>query len=239
MGTFIVTLTKELLMLLESDIKKLMLFVICESLLTDSNSILKNAYHKGMVECSVSGSSSQYINGTIQKTKPEYAFNQMEKKYDWCSECGRKSTDHTWITLSIKNSNMRLNGYYIKAGCCGESGSDGCCCYDIEYCCRCCLYSWSFQISNDNVTWKTVHSVEKDMEMVYCKDKTYKFSESYNTRYIRLIQDEACPGDPPCIAINKIELIGTIDGEVSYEAHNFESEDDDVSIIGHISKNRM
>ena len=67
----------------------------------------------------------------------------------------------------------------------------------------------------------------------------HKFSETYATKYVRLIQDEPCPGDPPCIALNKIEIIGSVEGSNNYilEDFNLENEDDDVSIIGHISKN--
>lgn len=69
-----------------------------------------------------------------------------------------------------------------------------------------------------------------------CKDKTFKFSSEYEAKYVRLIQDEACPGDPPCIAIHKIELIGHTSRNI-YTEYNMD-EEDDVSIIGHISKNR-
>ncbi|EAY01409.1 hypothetical protein TVAG_230130 [Trichomonas vaginalis G3] len=205
--------------------------------MTESNSIFKHAYKNNIIEVSVSGSSSQYINGSRQLTKPEYAFDQIDKKYDWCSNCGRTQDDHPWAVYSIKNKNVKINGYYLKSGCC--YADQECCCFDDRYCCECCLYSWSLQISNDNKTWKTVHKVEKDIEMSRCKEKTYKFSETYNTKYVRLIQDESCPGDPPCIALNKIELLGQIENEDGIIFDDQENEEDDVSIIGHISKNRM
>ena len=215
-----------------------MIFILlCENLLTESNSIFKNAYKNNAIEVFVSGSSSQYINGTKQLTKPEYAFDQMEKEYDWCSNCGRSKEEHPWAVYSIKNKNIKINGYYLKTGCC--EADQYCCCFDDVYCCECCLYSWSLQISNDNKTWKTVHKVEKDMDMRRCKDKTYKFSETYTTKYVRLIQDESCPGDPPCIALNKIELLGQIENEDGIIFEDQENEEDDVSIIGHISKNRL
>ncbi|EAY16283.1 hypothetical protein TVAG_423360 [Trichomonas vaginalis G3] len=211
-----------------------MFLFLCEELLTDQSSILKNAYKQNIIEYSASGSSSQNINGTIQKTKPEYAFNQIEKDYDWCSNCGHSRKEHPYLILHIKNRTMNLQGYYLKSGC---SNKIECCCFEgVSYCAECCLYSWSFQISNDNLTWKTIHKVEKDKEMRRGKEKTYKFSETYNAIYVRLIQDEACPGDPPCLALNKIELIGTYDGSEILPDF-FDNEDDDVSIIGHISKN--
>ncbi|EAX98715.1 hypothetical protein TVAG_480910 [Trichomonas vaginalis G3] len=208
------------------------IFLVCENLLTDSNSILKSAYQRNLVEYYVSGSAAQYINGSYQKTKPEYAFDQIDKKYDWCSNCGRKKEEFPYIVLGVKNKMMNVQGYYIKAGCCDRD----CCCYEEGYyCCECCMYSWNFQISTDNTTWKTVSKVEKDKEMRKCNQKTYKFSESYPAKYVRLIQTEACPGDPPCIALNKIEIIGNTDGTED-GVFEFEAEDEDISIIGHIGK---
>ncbi|EAX80535.1 hypothetical protein TVAG_577540 [Trichomonas vaginalis G3] len=211
-------------------------FLICENILSDSNSIIKNNYPSRIIYF-VSGSSSQYINNSVQKTKPEYAFNQIEKKYDWCSNCGVNMEDHPWIILGVRNRILKLDGYFLRAGCC----TDGCCCYEEgTYCCDCCLFSWSFQISFDNVTWTTIHKVEKDYEMRRCKEKTYTFSQTYNARYVRVIQDQACPGDPPCMAINKIELIGSPENSDSHaeDFNNQEAdEDDEVSIIGHVSRN--
>lgn len=145
---------------------------LCESLLSDSNSILKNAYRQGIIEFSVSGSSSQWINGSLQKTKPEYAFDQLDKSYDWCSNCERSKDEHPYLILSVKNQVMHVSGYYLRAGCCKDNE---CCCQDVStnYCCECCLYSWSIQISDNNQTWKTIHNVEKDLDMCRCKEMTY------------------------------------------------------------------
>lgn len=215
-------------------------FLICENLLTESNSILKSAHKNNLIEFYASGSSSQRINGTIQKTKPEYSFDQIEKNYDWCSNCGRSKSDHPWLILGVKDRVMEISGYYLKSGCCSDRSR--CCCYEEGmYCCECCLFSWSLQISNDNQTWKTIHNIEKDYEMRRCKEKTYKFTETHKARYVRLIQYESCYSEPPFIALNKIELIGRYDGSSVDEPIEFinDIDDDDVSIIGHVSKNRM
>lgn len=210
-----------------------MLFLISESLITESNSILRRAYKNKILDFDVSGSSSQYINGSLQLTKPEYAFDGVDKKYDWCSSCLASYDEHPYIILSVKQNTMNIQGYYIRSGCCNNRY---CCCYSTEtYCCVCCLYSWSFQISQDNLTWQTVHKGEKDLDLKQCKDKTFKFSTTYKAKYVRLIQDEPCPGDPPCIALNQIELIGNIDGDNNFDA-GIENDEEDVSIIGHISK---
>lgn len=215
-----------------------MLFYLCfvgEELITEHNSILKRAYKEDAVEYFASGSSHQKINGSLHLTKPTYAFDGIEKRYDWCSNCGKTKDDMPWLTLGVKNRIMHLDGYYIKSGCCYY----GCCCEEGKYCYECCLYSWSFQISNDNITWRTIHKVEKDYDMRYCKDKAFKFSETYTCKYARLVQDETCYGDPPCIALNKFELLGTVEhtaGAIDQELSDI-SDDEDVSIIGHISKN--
>ncbi|EAY07393.1 hypothetical protein TVAG_205010 [Trichomonas vaginalis G3] len=216
----------------------MLLFFQCESILNDNNAILKRAYREKAIEFYASGVSSQRINGTIQPTKPEYAFDQIDKRYDWCSNCGKHQKDFPWIIFSIKNHIMNLEGYFLKAGCC----YDGCCCYDeSKRCCECCLFSWSFQISNDNITWKTIHKVERDYELHHCREKTFKFTEVHKAKFARLIQDETCYGDPPCIALNKIELIGNYEGgmPIVNDPGEIENDEDDVSIIGHISKNSM
>ncbi|EAY21529.1 hypothetical protein TVAG_012940 [Trichomonas vaginalis G3] len=214
------------------------LFSIAHTLLDDKLSILKHAYKNNQIEYYVSGTSKQIINGTLQLTKPEYAFDQVTKRYDWCSNCGKTKTDFPWIVLGIKNQIMNVKGYFLRVGCCYDS----CCCEDYKNgCIHCCLFSWNFQISNDNKTWKTVHVVEGDYDMMRCSEKTYSFSETYRTRYVRLIQAGTCYSDPPCISLNKIEIIGTVGDGIADgnqpEAPDADDIDDDISIIGHISKN--
>ncbi|EAX85197.1 hypothetical protein TVAG_569530 [Trichomonas vaginalis G3] len=74
-----------------------------------------------------------------------------------------------------------------------------------------------------------------------CKERTYDFDKEYTAKYVRLIQNEPCPGDPPCIAINKLDLLGDVIGpdsnQIEEDFVSFHDDDDDVSIIGHISKN--
>ncbi|EAY18918.1 hypothetical protein TVAG_146610 [Trichomonas vaginalis G3] len=189
------------------------------------------------IEYYVSGTGSQSINDTIQPTKPEFAFDQIDKNYDWCSDCGQYPDEHPYIVFSIKDKFIHFNGYMIRAGCCADKG---CCCrYKGFHCCECCIYSWSLQISDNKRKWKTIHQVKKDNELVYCKEKIYKFSETYVTKYIRMIQDENCPGDPPCMGLNKIEFFGKYvrDPIRMYEISLEELEDkdeDEVSIIGRV-----
>ena len=194
--------------------------------------IMKKVYNQNIINIDVSGSSKQHINGSMQMTKPEYAIYPWDK--DWCSNCYKTYDEHPYITFSMKNKKFKFNGYFVRCGCCYT----GCCCDDgYAYCVECCLYSWSLQISDDNKTWKEIHRM-KDEEMRRCNEKTYNLDNAYEAKYVRLIQNEACPGEPPCIAINRFELLGDTINDVPSEQDNFVSfhDDDDVSIIGHISK---
>lgn len=200
------------------------------------NGIFKKVYKDKIVVIDVSGSSKQVINGTNQLTKPEYAIDPVDKKYDWCSNCATNYEEHPWITFSIPNKKMKINGYFVRVGCCYS----GCCCEEYGYYVRCCLFSWALQVSDDNKTWIDVHNVRRDYDMDRCKEKSYKLEKEYTTSYVRLIQKEPCPGDPPCLTINKLELFGDIEGGYTSnddEFVSFHDDDDDVSIIGHISKN--
>ncbi|EAX95057.1 hypothetical protein TVAG_428600 [Trichomonas vaginalis G3] len=137
----------------------------------------------------------------------------------------------------MKAKKFRFNSYFIRCGCCYE---DGCCCDDGYGCFDCCLYSWSLQISDDNKTWKDVHSVSKDNDMRRCTEKTYKLEREYTARFVRILQTEACPGFPLCMALNRIELFGdavALSEDYNEEFVSYHDDDDDVSIIGHISKN--
>ena len=200
--------------------------------------IFKKIFDDKIILIEASGSSKQLINGSMQMTQPEYAIYPWTKSYDWCSNCAHTYEEHPYITFSLKNKLFKFNGYFVRSGCCYRNG---CCCEDdfYHYCIECCLYSWSLQISDDNKTWTKVHSVEKDREMRRCKEKTYKLDKEYTAKYVRFFQEEPCPGDPPCIAINQFELLGDVAGEDARDEEfvSFHDDDDDVSIIGHISKN--
>ena len=89
----------------------------------DLNGIFKQEYDKKTIDLFVSGSSKQYINGSKQVTKPEYAISPWNKRYDWCSNCGVKYDDHPWIGFSIKSKKIRFNSYFIRCGCCYEAVS--------------------------------------------------------------------------------------------------------------------
>lgn len=214
-----------------------MFFAFSFCLAEQNQGIFAKHYHDKVVVIDASGSSQQYINGSLQLTKPEYAVYPWDKRYDWCSNCGTTYEEHPWITFSLSNKKIKLNGYFVRSGCCYYSD---CCCNDGKYyCVDCCMYSWSLQVSDDNKTWTEVHKVEKDRSMRRCKEQTYKLDKEYTAKYVRLIQNEPCPGDPPCIAINKFDLLGEVIGDdySSDDFISFHDDDDDVSIIGHISKN--
>ncbi|EAY03224.1 hypothetical protein TVAG_421120 [Trichomonas vaginalis G3] len=200
------------------------------------NGIFQKVFNDKIILIDVGGSSKQDINGSMQMTKPEYAIYPWNKRYDWCSNCGRNYDEHPYIRFSLKNKKFKFNSYFVRCGCCYHHK---CCCEDENIgCFYCCLYSWSLRISDDNKTWTEVHRM-KDEEMRRCNEKTYKLDKTYSAKYVEVIQNEACPGDPPCIALNRFELYGDVidDNGVSDDFVSYHDDDDDVSIIGHISKN--
>lgn len=212
-----------------------MFFFFAFSLCGDVDGILKKVFYDHIIEYQVSGSSSQDINGTRQITKPEYAIEPITKVYDWCSNCGKTYDEKPWIMLWLKNRQMKFNSYFIRCGCCYT----GCCCEEYGYCVKCCMYSWSVLISDDNRTWTEVHRVDKDSDMRRCNERSYKLEKEYTARYVKIVQTQPCPGYPPCLAINRFDLLGSIikDGESMEDAIIFHDDDEDVSIIGHISRN--
>lgn len=200
----------------------------------DEEGVLAQHYSDKSIIVTASGSSKQIINGTKQMTLPEYAVYPNNKRWDWCSMCERSYDSHPWITFSLKIRKIKFNSYFLRCGCCYSD----CCCesQDYSYCFYCCLYSWSLQISDDNQTWTEVHRIDKDTTMRRCNEKTYQLDKEYTAKYIRFIQNQPCPGDPPCISINKIEFFGSSINEGGvFEEFGF-NDDEDVSIIGHISK---
>lgn len=203
---------------------------------SQSMRIFKKYHNDKIIVLDVSGSANQYINGSKQRTKPEFIIDQQEKKYDWCSNCGASYDDHPWIIFSLKNLKFKFDSFWIRSGCCYT----GCCCEDYQYCVQCCLYSWSLQISDDNATWTDIYKVEKDYDFRGCKEKTFNLDKVYVAKFVRLIQKEACPGWPPCIAINQMEFFGEVvnDDLTSLEELDYiNNDDEDISIIGHISQN--
>lgn len=206
----------------------------------DPEGVFSKHFNRGDIIIATTGSSKQTINGTLQYTKPEYSVYPYVKRFDWCSNCGTNYEYHPWISYSIRNHRIRFNGYFIRCGCCYGR----CCCNDdiFDYCYYCCLYSWSILISDDNETWTEVHRVVKEKTLRRCNEKTFNLDKEYTTRFVRIYQNEPCPGEPPCISLNKIELLGTTIRDDQANSEDFVSfhddDEEDVSIIGHISKNK-
>lgn len=201
----------------------------------DYPGIIKKVFSDGIINLDVSGCAKQTINGTKQLTKPEYAIYPHDTEYDWCSNCGKTYEEHPWMIFSMKNKKFKFDSYFVRCGCCYH----GCCCEDGAYCVSCCLYSWSLQVSDDNKTWTEVHRVDRDDNMRHCNEKSYKLDKEYRVRYVRITQNEPCPSMPPCMSLNKIDFFGDVEADDTDSNENYGSPDDDedVSIIGHISRN--
>lgn len=208
----------------------------CISSSTEANGIFKKYYEDKIFTIDVSGNSMQYYDGKKQYTKPEYAIEPKDKVYDWCSNCGKTYDDHPWISFSVQGKKFSFDSYFLRCGCCYY----GCCCEENGTCIDCCMYSWSLQISEDNSTWKEVHRVERDTEMNHCNEKTYRLDQTYVARFVRLMQNEPCPEYPPCMAINRMEIFGEVvpdDYSLEDDFISFHDDDEDISIIGQLSRN--
>ena len=157
---------------------------------------------------------------------------------DWCSNLIKGDEGYPWISFHIPKKSMKLRGYSIRNGCCYHYR---CCCnyetgerYDFECCCE--LYSFSLQGSNDNKTWTTIHRVEKDDSIYWCKTLTFEFSETQSFNFVRVLLEETRPGCQKCFQINQIQLYGsTIISE--YGLSDFlddEENQESISIIGKV-----
>ena len=161
-----------------------------------------------------------------------------DKYKDWCSNIIKSPSEKPWIQYSLQNKRMKITSYAVRNGCCYY---DYCCCLPetgeiIDYFCCCRLYSFSLLGSNDNVTWTTLHSVEKDQTFRYCQLKTFELQQqSQPYRFLRFVLDEEKPGCQKCMQINQMEFYGEVipyNDFSSYEDDNEES----ISIIGKIKR---
>ena len=190
-----------------------------------------------------SGSLGLYHNGKCHKTYGNETITSDEYS-DWCSNIANDKTnpaENPWIQYSIKGKQMKVKSFSVRNGCCHYA----CCCTEddkiIDSGCCCLLYSFSFQASNDNKTWTTLHKVVKDSSYDYCGSKTYELKEtSAPYTFFRLTLDEEWPGCPKCMQINEIELYGEVErSSYSFYSEQGDAEDESVSIIGRVSKNEQ
>ena len=181
-----------------------------------------------------SGSIGLYHGGKCHQTYPNYTVFSNQRN-DWCSNIIHENKEKPWISYHFTDKAMKLTGYSIRNGCCHYI----CCCIeetgqiiDEDCCCR--LFSFSLLGSNDNITWKTIHKVEKDYSFGYCQNKHFDFEQTQAFNFIRLVMDEPRPGCIKCMQINQVELYGSfVNGD--YFDHSDEYEES-VSIIGKIKK---
>ena len=183
------------------------------------------------------GSAGIYYGGKCHQTYPNNTLIQDEQM-DWCSRVIPKHEKNIkpWIIFSVKDKAMKIKGYSIRNGCCFYD----CCCTDdgkvFDGVCCCRLYSFSLHGSNDNITWKLIHKIEREKTFWRCKYFTYEFPMTEPFKYLKLVQDEQFPGCHYCLQINQVEFYGeTINSDDLIEQKDDEF-DDSISIIGKISK---
>ena len=208
-----------------------------------SDAILINAVKNGdKINVYSSGSIGLYYNGMCHQTHPNDTLSTSENE-DWCSNIIQREnrqqilpeTEKPWILFHIENKAMHLRGYSIRNGCCRRI----CCCTDDSMFIdnvRCCCYLYSFTIlgSNDNKTWVSLHSVEKDREFRICEAKTYEINDRKQSfKFIKFRMDEEYPGCPFCVQINQFEFYGETTNSIDDFAFD-ENDDESVSIIGKV-----
>ena len=198
----------------------------------ESNNALikKNAQ---IVNTHCSGSSGLYYDGKCHQTYPNETIT-FHEKMDWCSAIARDN-EKPWITYEIKGKSMKLNGFSVRNGCCWYD----CCCLEtgevVDYICCCRLYSFSLHGSNDNVSWKLIHKVEKELRFYECEYKHYDFPLTESFRYIKFVMDQQRPGCPRCMQINQMELYG-ITVDTQFSSYEDDDNDESISIIGKVTK---
>ena len=200
-----------------------------------SDAILKNTPYKPKIDSI--GSLGLFLGDSkCHQTFPNQTLIG-EKKFDWCSVIPKDPQTKPWISYSYNNKAMKIHGFSVRNGCCFYY----CCCeyesgqvYDYDCCCR--LYSFSLQGSNDNITWKTIHSVEKENTFYRCEYKTYEFPTTQPFSILRLVLDEPRPGYQNCMQINQIEFYGELVDSFSSFSSFEDDNEESVSIIGKIKK---
>ena len=201
----------------------------------DSILFKNNAMDKDLV-ISASGSIGYYYNRKCILTHPNATIYE-DKKNDWCSNIAQSPNEKPWISFTFNNKQMKVKGYSVRNGCCYYS----CCCTSqnniIDYDCCCRLYSFSLQGSNDNKTWNTIHKVEKHSTFYFCKYESYEFKETIPYKYIRFIQDEEYPGCNACMALNQIDLYGSLITSNYFESFEDDENEESISIIGKVNRN--
>ena len=205
-----------------------------------NNAIFKNAKVLGnSVITDASGSLGLYYDGKCHITYPNETLTD-NPKMDWCSNLAKSKSeeDKPWISYSLNNKKIELEGFSVRSGCCWYS----CCCIDDSnfvndgYSCCCDLYSFSLQGSNDNKTWTTIHKVERADDYDYCQTRNYEFKKTQPFTFIRFVMDQERPGCIPCMQLNQMELYGNVvDGGYSYNSDSDDNEES-VSIIGRVEK---
>lgn len=198
--------------------------------------IFNKTYDDNLIIANVSGNGYEYKRKNPQQTKIDYAIDGTNCHIDWCPTSDIKNMTLPWVAFSLINRSMSVEGYFFRTGCC----YGGCCVERLSSCTVCCMTSWELQMSDNFKDWTTVHSVSKGPIIEYCTERNYTFEKSYFAKYFRFYQTEPCTGKQSCISFQKIELFGNViydlDEKTDIDALTYHEDDEDVSVIGHISK---
>ena len=191
--------------------------------------------HANTLKIDASGSLGLYHNGKCHPTYPNSTVI-VAKEDDWCSNIAPSVNEKPWISYTFPGKSMKLTGYAIRNGCCYYA----CCCNpgtsEIDYRCCCALYQYHLQGSNDNKTWKTLHSVTKEDKYFYlCEFRSYDLPLTEAFNFIRIILVDPRPDCPFCLQINQVELYGELLSS-SFETELDDSDEESISIIGKVKR---
>ena len=189
--------------------------------------VFKNTYSDNITVVEASGSMYAYdsLGKTDVLSKPENVIDPSSHT-EWCSNVNKSKSDRPWLLVSFKKSiKLKLSGYSMRSGCCNYG--DGCCCR---------LNSWSLLGSNDNATWTTIHKVDDKTDFYHCDEVNYEInSERFEPfTFFKLVQDKPYKNCWFCIELSRVELYGKLD--VNDDFNDVSSNDDEVSIIGKVSR---
>ena len=170
--------------------------------------VLAKLYKTGNINITSSGAVPIWFDEDWHATSAQFAVDPSKAgknglKYDWCTKCNKTAEDKQFIILDFIDKFVRIESYYIRNGCVPNS------CYCNENQC-CGLQSWELQGSVDDVTWNTLHTVNK-ANLSLCEEREFEIGSKKGVyRYVKLVQLAATDGCWSCFSINNIEINGVL-----------------------------
>lgn len=164
----------------------------------DTNGIVYYLGSKGKTQDFKNPQESNFITVTHSHSWHWGNKEQITTRQPYKTSCGIRADSESWLVLDLKK--QLCPTYYTL----NHGNSSG---YSIG--------SWSFQGSNDAVTWETLTAHNENG----WHTNQYDFAKSWPVnncktyfRYFRILQTKPCPNYPSdyCLMISGIEIYGTL-----------------------------